>query len=120
LINENRRISNPTQAGRSILISAVSAGGGLGLPAIASRSGEAGGCSIFKCLYVGWPHKRYEVEVTAQAVSTITSCDGRLQQAKNACKGKGDQKTPHRLFQADGGLKEGNGIGEPYTHLADI
>ncbi|MGB7065841.1 MAG: hypothetical protein WBF55_11920, partial [Syntrophobacteria bacterium] len=32
----------------------------------------------------------------------------------------GRQKNPHRLFQADGGLKEGNGIGEPYAHLADI
>ena len=30
------------------------------------------------------------------------------------------KKTPHRLFQADGGLKEGNGSGEPYAHLADI
>jgi hypothetical protein len=57
-------------------------------------------------------------------VSTIPSCDGRLQQAKCGCKEKGDtwlgKKTPHRLFQADGGLKEGNGIGEPYAHLAHI
>ena len=27
------------------------------------------------------------------------------------------QKNPHRLLRADGGLKEGNGIGEPQAHL---
>ena len=32
----------------------------------------------------------------------------------------GLNKNPHRLFQADGGLKEGNGSGEPYAHLADV
>ncbi len=39
---------------------------------------------------------------------------------KAGARGKVIKKNPHRLFRADGGLKEGNGIGEPYAHLADI
>ena len=39
---------------------------------------------------------------------------------KARARGKVIKKNPHRLFRADGGLKEGNGIGEPYAHLADI
>jgi hypothetical protein len=39
---------------------------------------------------------------------------------KAGARGKVIKKNPPRLFRADGGLKEGNGIGEPYAHLADI